>query len=104
MTVTRLVYNLQIRHKMRNRLDISSFKYTAAFKLCQTCSYGKVNSLMNSSCIFSFDVIMDVTWSGYNLHTRHKMRSRLDLISQVLQIPQHVNFVRLVDMEKEFQT
>ena len=44
--------------------------------------------------------IITFKWSGYNLQTRQKMKTRLDLSG--LHVPQHINFVRLVDMEKEF--
>ena len=47
---------------------------------------------------FIEDVIMTVTWLVYNLQTRHAMRNRLE--SQILNILQHLNFVRLLEMEK----
>ena len=43
---------------------------------------------------------MTITWLACNLQTRHKKGP--DLISQVPQISQHLNFVSLVGMPKEF--
>ena len=43
---------------------------------------------------FLNDVIMTLTWPEYNLQTRYKM------ISQVLQIPQLSNFVRIVGVTR----